>query len=298
MNFLSTLTKSAFSSFGGSATIASASLPERASYEREVIQEAVKQSSITLNPHGKTRFQNMGYWADGISTLHDAATALAQVVSQAAEFNAGDHILDAGCGFGDQDFFWMDQYSPERLVAIDIDRAHIGIARETARDRNVSHSLEFRDASAIDLTSLRETFNKVVSLEAAHEFMTREDFFREAYHVLAPAGRLVTTDILPLPGQKVQHFTMHPANNYSRIVYAEKLWHAGFINVRIRSIRDLVLKPFTKHMETLANARGLSGKWRMFRRRRLSSKLDYVLATADKPVSLASPEMRCPFGSF
>ncbi|HEV7746382.1 MAG TPA: methyltransferase domain-containing protein [Pyrinomonadaceae bacterium] len=299
MNFLSPFMRSEFSVFGDSATIPSAQLPERASYETQVVQEAVRQSSTTLNPHGKTRFQNMGYWAGGISTLDDAATALAKVVAEAAEFGTDDQILDVGCGFGDQDFLWMEQYSPERLVAVDIDSAHIQTARDTARDRSVSGSLEFRVASAIALTSLRESFNKVVSLEAAHEFMTREDFFREAYHVLAPAGRLVTTDILPLPGQRVQHFTMHPANNYSRIVYAEKLRDAGFVNVKIRSIRDLVLKPFTKYMETLSNARGLGGKLRMFKRRRLSSQLDYVLATADKPAPLASPaELRCPMGSF
>lgn len=298
MSFLSSFTKSAFSSFGNSPTLASTQPPDRASYERQVVQEAVKQSSISLNPNGKTRFQNMGYWTDGIATLDDAATALAQIVAQAAEFSTSDRILDVGCGFGDQDFLWMEEHSPERLLAIDIDRAHLAIAKDTASSRNISDALKFRVASAIDLTSLRETFSKVVSLEAAHEFVTREDFFREAYHVLAPAGRLVTTDILPRPGQKVQHFTIHPANNYSKIVYAEKLFNAGFVNVKVQSIRDLVLKPFTKRMETLTNARGLGGKWRMFWRRRMSSQLDYVIATADKPVSLAMREIRCPMGSF
>lgn len=298
MSLLSTFAKSAISSFGGSATLASAQVPGRDSHERRMVEEAVRQSSTPLNPHGKTRFQNMGYWTDGVATLDAAAIALAQVVAQVAEFKAGDHILDVGCGFGDQDFVWMEEHSPERLVAVDIDRAHIEIARETAIARNVSDHVEFRVASAIDLTSLGETFNRVVSLEAAHEFMTREAFFREAYHVLSPAGRLVTTDILPLPGKTVQHFTIHPANNYSRIVYAEKLWQAGFVNVQIQSIRDLVLKPFTKHMETLANARGLGGRLRMFRRRRLSSQLDYVVATADKPTPLGAQEIRCPMGTF
>lgn len=297
MNLLSTLTRSAFS-FGGSATMASAQVSERASYEHEAVQEAVRQSKITLNPHGKTRFQNMGYWTDGTTTFDDAAIALTRVVAEAAEFCDGDRILDVGCGFGDQDFVWIEEHSPERLVAVDINPAHIEVARETARDRNLSDQLEFRVASAVDLSSLEETFDKVVSLEAAHEFMTREAFFSEAYRVLSSGGRLVTTDLLPLPGRKVQHFTIHPANNYSRIVYAEKLWQAGFVNVKIQSLRELVLKPFEKYMETLVHARGLAGKWWTFKRRRLNSQVDYVLAIADKPVTSAIPEMHCPMGPF
>lgn len=297
MNLLSTITKSAFSSFGGSATIASAQVPERATYEREVSQEAVRQSR-TFNPHGQTRFQNMGYWTDGTRTYDEAAIALTRVVAEAANFSEGDRILDVGCGFGDQDFVWIEDHSPQRLVAVDIDPAHIEVARETAKDRDLLDQVEFRVASAVDLSSFEETFDKVVSLEAAHEFMTREAFFSEAYRVLSPGGRLVTTDILPLPGRKVQHFTINPANNYSRIVYAEKLWQAGFVNVKILSLRELVLKPFEKYMGTLAHGRGLAGKWRMFKRHRLNSQVDYVLAIADKPVTSAIPEMRCPMGSF
>ena len=297
MSFLSMFV-SAFSSFGGSATLAAAQVPERATYEREAVQEAVRQSRITLNPHGKTRFQNMGYWAHGTTKFDEAAIALTRIVADAAEFNHGDRILDVGCGFGDQDFVWIEDHSPERLLAVDIDRAHIEVARETARERNLSDQLEFRVASALDLSSFEETFDKVVSLEAAHEFMTREAFFSEAYHVLSPGGRLVTTDLIPLPGRNVQHFTIHPANNYSRIVYAEKLWQAGFVNVKIRSLRELVLKPFEKYMETLTHARGLAGKWWTLKRRRLNSHMDYVLATADKPVPLGTRESRCPMGSF
>jgi hypothetical protein len=68
MNLLSTFVKSV-SSFGGSATLASTQLPGRKIYERQVVEEAVRQSSITLNPQGQTRFQNMGYWTDGVATL-------------------------------------------------------------------------------------------------------------------------------------------------------------------------------------------------------------------------------------
>jgi ubiquinone/menaquinone biosynthesis C-methylase UbiE len=268
--------------------VAPAHAPGRDSFERKMVEEAAKRPVANLNPHGTKQFLNMGYWAAGATTLDQAATELARVVARAADLHAGQRVLDAGCGLGELDFLWLQEHGPKRIVAIDINASQIEAAQESAVARGVADWIDFRVASATSLTALGESFDKVISVEAPHQFVTREDFFREAFQVLGSGGRLVTTDLIPLPGRTVRHFTMNPLNLYSRIVYEQKLSEAGFVNVQVTSIRDLVLAPFTKYMATLPQARGLIGKLRMFQRRRLTARMDYVLATADKPAAIES----------
>jgi hypothetical protein len=96
----------------------------------------------------------------------------------------------------------------------------------------------------------------VIALESAFQFDTREVFFREAFRILRPGGRLVTTDIIPradasrtlkarVRDRLVGRFWHYlPANAYDRDEYAHKLAATGFNPVRVDSIHEKVWPPF------------------------------------------------------
>ena len=68
----------------------------------------------------KKRYLNLGYWDKGVSNLDSAADAMADLLAVQSRLGQADHVLDVGCGFGDQDFYWMNKYAPAKITAINI----------------------------------------------------------------------------------------------------------------------------------------------------------------------------------
>lgn len=252
----------------------------RESHEKLVIQTYRSPSRRAFNPTDTTQYLNIGYWREGVHSLDEAAQAMARLAGRVGQFTRRDSILDAGCGYGDADIFWMREFDPEHIVGIDINPSHVERASQRVAELNLRDRIEFRAASAVEMPFNDASFSKIVSIEASHHFLTREDFFREAYRVLEKGGRLVTTDVLPLPGRTVR--LLNPLNAYSAAVYGRKLGEAGFANVDVRSIRDFVFKPYSNFLLQRLSLTNIAGLFNILVHRFISSRLDYVLATADK----------------
>ena len=261
----------------------------RKSHERLIVQRYESTARQDFNPTENTRYLNIGYWKEGARNLDEAAQAMTRLVGEAGQFAAGDSILDVGCGFGDSALFWTEQFDIQHILGIDINASEIATAQKRVEERGLSDRIEVRVASAVDMPFASDSFDKVVALEAAHHFLTREDFFREAYRVLRPAGRLVTADVIPLYGRTSRAF-YNPQNAYSKDVYVEKLKAKGFTNIHAVSIRDYVFKPYSNFIRGRLRFPNLKGALNVALHRFVSSRLDYILVTADKsPISPVKP---------
>lgn len=267
-----------------SATAPATSRPsvgKRDEHERRVVQTYESEARRDFNPTDKTQYLNIGYWKDGARSLDEAAEAMAALVGGLGQFDAADVILDAGCGYGDAALFWARRFNPERIVGIDINRAEVARARERAAALKLDGRVEFRVVSAVETRLPAASFSKVASIEASHHFVTREDFFKEAYRLLKGGGRLVTTDVVPLPGRRV-HF-LNAINSYPADAYVRKLTGAGFGNISVTSIREHVFKPYSNFLLRRLRLTNLGGLVNVLRQRLTSSRLDYIVVTADKP---------------
>ena len=242
-------------------------------------------------------FLNCGYWA-GTTDYQTAAKALVDVLADAAVIGPGDRVLDAGCGFGDQDAHLARTRSPARILAVNVTNLQV----EEAKQRNPAPGVEYRHGSATAINEPDGSFDAVISLEAAFHFDTRADFLREAFRLLRPGGRLGIIDMLPLERDgrvltgglrgSIERWSTQvpPANVYGVTRYREILAETGFTGIEIRSIRDQVFPAFLNRMKERLDEP--SAKASMHPMLRLAMRhaipdpfaaQDYIVVSARKP---------------
>lgn len=268
----------------------------------------------------KPLWLNLGYWRDA-RTYPDACVAMVELLGTRAGLKSSDRILDVGVGFAEQDFVILDRFKVSHITAIDITPIHVEKGRDRVTRRGLAERIDIRLGSATAMEFPKACFDKILALECAFHFDTREGFFREAFRVLKPGGTIALADMLPKPGKSYGLMTLFgrkyghipEANHYDRDEYALRLAAAGYVEIRVESIRENVYPGMAKYLwervrggkqihevivdvtdDDRTHCRGVS-LWE-----RTSGFSDYVIVSARKPllpvghpsVPLAEPHPR------
>lgn len=143
------------------------------------------------------RYVHLGYWntspgATG-ETFAAAQQRLDEKLAAMAGLEAGQAILDAGCGFGGTLGRLNRHLSGMRLAGVNVDRRQLDICR--MQQPASGNRFEWHEADACRLPFPDQSFDRVLCIEAMFHFRSRREFFLEAARVLKPGGALIGSDI-------------------------------------------------------------------------------------------------------
>jgi microcystin synthetase protein McyJ len=200
-------------------------------------------------------WMNLGDWEQARS-YPEACAALARRLGRAAGLGPGQRVLDVGFGAGDQLLYWRQEFGVAHVHGREVRADCVQQARRRVEERGEQAHVTAQVGSATELGELpAEHFERVVCLDAAYHFHTRESFFREARRVLVPGGRLALTDVAleqqpqgmagRLLVETLASACAIPRANLCTVEeYQRSLEAAGYGEVRVESVNEQVLEGF------------------------------------------------------
>lgn len=263
------------------------------------LYDILGERGLAKHPKTKIPSVNMGFWRDikniDGNSLHESNRALFKLVCEGAHFSENDQIgLDAGCGFGTNIQYCVENSPVQKMIGLNISPNQIEWGNNYLRAAGHASRAEIIMSSATNMLFADESVDKIVSVEAAFHFETRETFFQEVKRVLKPNGIFSMADLIVckptnfwqrLLVKNVMRSLFVPAQNIMDYEeYVEKIRQSGLQIIEIERIGNEVVPSFRKWFwkQPIMDILTYNFLWSITSVGFLFAKLDYIRVIAKK----------------
>ena len=201
---------------------------------------------------------NLGLWESAgngwrPSEALDAPARLVEVMAQ--PLPTGGDILDVANGLAAQDPVIARVAQPSRFVALNLTRSQLEAGRARMKEAG-AHPVR---ADATHLPFADQSFDGLISVEAAFHFPSRRSFFQEAHRVLRPGGVLSMSDVPTqrtprTPGEiaagvsQLRLWGLHRGSAASSRTIEGLVRSSGFTDVEVTLCADRVIDPALRYV--------------------------------------------------
>jgi len=143
----------------------------------------------------KNRSVHFGYYDDDIKDHSSALLNMNKVMAERVGIKKGDVILDAGCGQGGSAVWLANQYDVH-VKGITLVPHQVDKAQKHARKSLVNGKVTFYERDYTQTDFEEESFSVIWACESLCHAFHKIDFYKEAYRLLKPGGRLICAEYL------------------------------------------------------------------------------------------------------
>lgn len=144
--------------------------------------------------NSKIRSMHFGYSGHPLQPHKASLENMDRKMAEKAGIRPGDRILDAGCGQGGAALWLGLNFKDITVEGVTLVPHQAAIAKKQTEKYHLGHMLNFRVGDFCSTDFPAESFTVVWACESVCHVDDKSTFYKEAYRILKPGGRLVMTD--------------------------------------------------------------------------------------------------------